>query len=332
MKKIACIVFCLVSFWSCQNKSVDSPTSDNVTQRGMYFWKTTFVLNDYERDFLRKHKINKLYVRMFDVDVDENNVPIPIATIRFIDSIPSGIEIIPVVYLTTKAVANMEHKSLYAEKILDRVYAMFSYNNLGTIFQELQYDCDWTKTTQNDFFELCKETKTRLYKTQKLCSTIRLHQLSQKKPPVDKGVLMLYNTGGLRNYNEENSILKLNDVKNYIKSYSLPLDFAYPTFGWSVLFRNGDFKGILHTTDFDSSCYKKIDEHWYQVEKTHETLEAKLFLGDEIRTEQPDFQTIQKVKSLINTTFNTSYSTTILYHLDSVHLTKYSYENIEEIF
>ena len=45
-----------------------------------------------------------------------------------------------------------------------------------------------------------------------LSTTIRLHQLSMKVPPVDYGVLMLYNTGHPMKFMERNPILDIRDV------------------------------------------------------------------------------------------------------------------------
>lgn len=339
MKKIACIVFCLLSFWSCQNKSTESSLYNNKDQRAMYYWKTTFVLNDYEKEFLTEHKINTLYVRLFDVALDSWNDDrlIPIATTRFIDSIPKYVRVVPVVFITNEAISTLTDTikiNEYAHKLFKRIDAMYHYNNLGASIPEIQLDCDWTNTTRNIFFDFCKAVKREISPYNiTLCSTIRLHQLSQECPPVDKGVLMLYNTGALRSYEEKNSILEFDDLKNYIRDYDLPLDFAYPTFGWGVRFKNKNYLGLLHKTDF-SEYYdlRKIDTNWYQVIYPIKTKEATLSEYEEIRVEQSEYQTIKAVRDLIGKRFDVSNSATILYHLDSANLTNYTYEQIESIF
>ena len=82
--------------------------NDLPENNAIYYWKTTFQLTEYERQFLRVHHIGKMYVRMFDVDYGEDKdgilKSIPIATTRFLDTIPAGVEVIPTVYITTEAI------------------------------------------------------------------------------------------------------------------------------------------------------------------------------------------------------------------------------------
>ena len=49
-------------------------TSDSLQGPGnaIYYWKTVFRLTEYDRQFLKKHHIRKIYLRMFDVDYGEN--------------------------------------------------------------------------------------------------------------------------------------------------------------------------------------------------------------------------------------------------------------------
>lgn len=306
----------------------------------MYYWKTTFNLNNYEQNFLKEHNIDKLYIRMFDVAIDETynyEYPIPIATIQFQSPIPKGIEIVPTVFITTEAIAKLNYYNdteTYAKKIVDRILAMVEYNELGEI-HEIQFDCDWTNSTEEKFFSLCKHAKTYLHDTFniQLSATIRLHQLSKKTPPVDKGILMLYNTGGVRAYNEENSILQHQDVANYIHEYKLPLDFALPTFNWGVCFKNKEFQYLLHKSEYsDTSKYRNTRENWYEVISAHSIEKHDLTKGDEIRFEQSDFSEIIKVRQLIEKSFSLENSTIILYHLDSANLSNYTYEEIEQLY
>ena len=89
---------------------------------------------------------------MFDVDRVENAdwelEVIPIATTLFQDTIPAGIEIVPTVYITTKAI---RHDSDFAELMYKRIYAMLMRHQIRNV-QEIQVDCDWTASTQDSFF------------------------------------------------------------------------------------------------------------------------------------------------------------------------------------
>lgn len=70
MKQIISIICLFAALISCrQNSSAPVPAVESTTlnNNGIYFWKTRFNLNDYELDFLRKHEISRIYVKMFDV-------------------------------------------------------------------------------------------------------------------------------------------------------------------------------------------------------------------------------------------------------------------------
>ena len=70
-------------------------------------------------------------------------------------------------------------------------------------------------------------------------------------PPVDYGVLMLYNTGDPRRYDERNPILDERDVQpyaQYLADYPLPLATAYPVYRWQ---RQVEGVRIEHTVDKD---------------------------------------------------------------------------------
>ena len=65
--------------------------------------------------------------------------------------------------------------------------------------KEIQIDCDWTASTQEAYFEFLHYLKEKAKDKQiQLSATIRLHQLSMTPPPVDRGILMMYNTGDVK--------------------------------------------------------------------------------------------------------------------------------------
>lgn len=300
-------------------QSVTTETEKQPAGNAIYYWRTTFSLNSDEKAFLRRHNINRLYLRMFDVAVEEDYAKtckeiVPIATTRFNDSIPSNIEIVPVVYITIDALRELanRNKQYFAQLIVDRMLAMCSYNECGTI-SELQLDCDWTSTTKSSYILLCEEAKKLLAeKNIKLSITIRLHQLEETPPPADRGVLMLYNTGALKNYNAKNSILHYDDVRPYMTSvirYPIPLDYAYPTFGWGVKFRNKKFVSIVSNPDAE-----------------------KVGNGETIRRERPSVKDILTIKELTANCLGKADRRNILYHLDSEQLKNYSEDEINKIF
>ncbi len=298
---------------SCNNgKPIKQPAEKHTS---IYHWKSTFELDAAELAFLQTHNIDRIYLKLFDVATEHNFLVgsadiIPIATTKCVSAVPKGVEIVPVVYITIDALRAMEGRETeFANLIVERSVAMCNYNKLGKI-HELQLDCDWTSTSKEVYEKLCGVVRTTLHeKNIDLSITVRLHQLRESAPPADRGVLMLYNTGQLKSPKTKNSILDIADAKPYLKStkYPIPLDYAYPAFGWGVKFQKDKFVAIV--TDEDTKV-----------------------LGDEyIRHERASASEILKVKALVEDKLGKPASGNILYHLDNAQLKNYTDNEIAQI-
>lgn len=216
--------------------------------RAIYYWNTTFDIDSVKLRFLGEHHITKLYVRYFDV-VPTDGGPMPNATIRFSgNQADHGREIIPVVFILPAALDC--DRGRLAAMILERVRQMNATHDIAPP-AELQIDCDWTASTRSAFYDfMAKLHQLTDADGIALSVTVRLHQLAQNPPPADRGVLMVYNTGDMRQLDKEKPILDPVDVAPYIrnlKNYPLPLASAYPIYRWELLFRNGRFVDILHS-------------------------------------------------------------------------------------
>lgn len=307
----------------------------------IYYWKTTFNPTESELNFLKEYDVKRLYVRFFDVALDnswlgEQLSVVPIATTVFIQSPPATMEIVPTVYITLDALRNIKgQEAEYAHKILTRIRAMATRHKISNI-NEVQFDCDWTGTTQESYFELCRIARDTLHvRGIGVSATIRLHQLRKDPPPVDRGVLMLYNTGALKNADTENSILNYSDIEFYLKNavYPLHLDFAYPTFSWGVWFRDNKFRAILHTINCsDRAYYQSQTKGIYKVIKDHYLGSQELLKGDIIRLENSHFVEILKTKCQVEKELARNNYSIILYHLDSANLSKYTPNEITYIY
>lgn len=348
MKKYYLIISLLISLTL---PSCDGPASlKSDKSNSIYYWRTTFSLSDSEKEFLREHDVKKIYMRFFDVDgaysAKNGEKVIPEATIRFNDTVPAGIEIVPTVYITISAMNAMQLKEdEYAEKIYKRINAICKRNKI--VFKEIQLDCDWTKGTRQPFFRLCEAMKQQLDSTQSLSSTIRLHQLTQSPPPVDKGVLMVYNTGNLMEMTSENSIFSRKDIEPYLRDnrlsrYPLALDVAYPAYGWSVVFYPGEdnfyFDRIMRRTDFSAySDLKKITSNLYEAASQINFSEDKdeydvVYKDYRIRVERPTAAELLEIKELIDKQLKNKKHNNILYHLDESQLSHYSDNEITKIY
>ena len=325
---------------------------DTSEHRSVYYWKTTFELGDKEKAFLDRHSIDRRYLRMFDVDsrddyaADMSKV-IPVATAQFKSAKPEGIEVVPTVFITLNALRRYEDREEeLAGLITKRVLNMCSYNDLGPI-SEIQFDCDWTETTRGMFDRLCAEAKRILHEKDILLSgTIRLHQVEQAEYPFDKGVLMVYNTGAIKDPETSNSIIANDDVKKYLgvkarvdkflsaRRNNCPIiDVAYPTFYWNVAFlSDGSFDGIIGEMDYESYPLERMMGGSYKAKDFFYIKESKCYIskGQTIRPEYSDYREIMKVKELVESTIGAAGSN-IIYHLDSRNLSKYSDNEIENI-
>ena len=213
----------------------------------VYYWHTDLRLDSAEKAFLNQYNIKKLYCRYFDVVMNDGaSEPSPNATITFSDTLPEGIEIIPTIYITEDCM-HKPYKDL-AKKIVDRILQMNETNDIKNV-REIQIDCDYTSKSRTTYYKFLEEIRHHLSTAYYLSTTIRLHQLSMPAPPVDYGVLMVYNTGDPRKWEERNPILDYRDVYPYLSrldKYPLPLATAYPVYQW---IRNIQNVRVEHTVE-----------------------------------------------------------------------------------
>ena len=216
--------------------------------QSVYYWRTDLHLDSTERTFLRTYHINKVYCRYFDVVMGDDG-PQPNATITFSDTLPADVGFVPTVYITEDCM-HKSHPGL-AEKVVRRICQMNETNDLGPV-TEIQIDCDYTARSRKVYYDFLKDIHHQLSIINcQLSTTIRLHQLSMPVPPVDYGVLMIYNTGDPGKFMERNPILDIRDVVPYLRwltDYQLPLAAAYPVYSWQ---REIHGVRIEHTVEAD---------------------------------------------------------------------------------
>ena len=317
--KLLLSLLAILLFMGCKkgtNMVTTDSANDSTARNSIYHWKTTFNLDSADVSFLKRHDVKRIYVRMFDVATEPNFLSegtdvVPIATTKFESPVPKDVEIVPVTYITLDALREMQNREAeFANIIIERLLAMANYNHCGKI-REVQFDCDWTGSTKGIFNKLCETAKDSLNAQGiALSATIRLHQMQETPPPLDRGVLMVYNTGALKHPESKNSILHMDDVKPYLKptTYALPLDYAYPTFGWGVLFESDIFVGIVSETSQPVNDLERI------------------------RRERPTSAEVLEVKAEVEKAFGAPARGNILYHLDASQLAHYSDSSITQIY
>lgn len=337
---------------ACAPRAVEPEAPYTPPQNAVYYWKTVFDLSGREMSFLREHDVKKIYLRLFDVTV--NPVPsnicertVPNASVKIGQDYMAGkltaympeVEIIPVVYITIEALKSMKYdEEILADNIVERVRRMCSYHDISGV-KELQIDCDWTLSTEESFFRLCGAVKSAVAERGlrwALSSTIRLHQLRRPVPPVDRGVLMIYNTGSFNNPDTQNSIISKDDVEPYmayLPHYTLPLDMAYPTYSWQLLFRERHFIGLLRNVcTGDTAAFSPGRGNTHIAKRDIYSGNIAIRKGDIVRTETSGFDNIAEVKQLVEDALGSKPHNNILYHLDSTNLSKYSDDEINHIY
>ena len=308
-------------------------------QRSFYYWKSGFRLTSAEREAVKQLDVKKLYVKFFDVDWSEQKQSAePVAKSIFHESPPQSISITPVVFITQEPLLKLDTTSL--NRLATNIAGLLSSitaNNKLILSQEIQLDCDWSAKTKGAYFHLLKKIKEQPFFQRKILSvTVRLHQLkflSQNGvPPVEKGLLMCYNMGNLRNAKTANSILEEDELKKYIshlQNYPLPLDIAVPIFDWYILFDGNLYKGLLRDFKPSATLAKKHRIHF----ERDTTIDGYSFRsGQWIRHEKSEAEVIKACAERISKKLKSKELTVILYHLDQGNLSNYHQNELESFY
>ena len=354
-----CFFLFIVSFFfSCSQHR-----TKNIT-RAYYFWRMNDVTAD-EKEFLKQHGIQKLYVHLMDVDWSEVQGAIPVidnelqltnSVLEKYNGYPE--ELVPVVFITNKTFERIDsfdipllakrlvRRCLPAYDAIDKDYEDRHYFNAykGAIKpNEIQFDCDWTIKTKGKYFSFLNEVKKLLPAEVQLSVTVRLHQFKNPDktgvPPVDRGILMVYNISDPKQYGNHNSIFESKNAKAYfssVKAYPLPLDIVLPAWSWCIIYRDKQFYQIeneLTEQDLMAGSFLKPEgNHFYSVLK--DTVYRDLFLrrGDEIKAETIDSNDLKEALTISKKAINTDSFTVSIFELSEKEFQRYSYETIDKIY
>ncbi|MCB9033462.1 MAG: hypothetical protein H6553_06475 [Chitinophagales bacterium] len=315
-------LFCLIS---CQN---------NHRQIDFYYWKQQYQIDSLEQETLHLLNTKTIYLHYFDV-VWHNGKAVPKYKVEIKEKV--NYAVVPTVYIENDAIANLSFEQIesLSKNMVQLIEKINQLNNIKA--KTIQIDCDWTVSTKAKYFKLL----TLLQENYKVTATIRLHQIKYKNttgvPPVKKAVLMLYNMGDVKNIDEYNSILNINTTKKYIayaKKYPIPLDYAFPIFSWTAIFRNNKLMAIknnLRKSDFKTNDLKALNNTLYQVQ-TSQFLAGFYFMkNDIIRFEHINKNDLKDLYLLTKKNCNYKKFDIVLYHLDSQSLKLLSNETIPTI-
>ncbi len=245
-RRLGGFLFCLLLL-SCTQKP-------QPIQPAVYHWETQLALTQTETTHLDSLHCRFLYVKFLDIAREDGAIR-PYALLEVLDSAGlAGRTIIPCVFITNNVFQDIPENQLdwLAQKTAQALTSVGGQFNPSR-FSEIQFDCDWTPATRVAFFSFLKKMRSRLPEHTRLSATIRLHQYKFPDqtgvPPVDRGMLMLYNTGDIDDPEAENSIFQPADAQKYIHgaaaTFPLPLDLALPLFSWALVYRDGSLWKII---------------------------------------------------------------------------------------
>ncbi len=312
----------------------------HTVERAMYYWKSAYTVTGFEQRKADSLQVQTTYIRFFDVDWDELTREVaPKALIRF-NQRPHG-KFIPAVFITNETFQHIDSSQTawLADKIGTLVKAILNKDSLP-MPGELQIDCDWSAGTKNRYFAVLRHLK-KAFPATELSATIRLYQTKYKDragiPPVDRGLLMCYNMGNLKNLQTVNSIIEPAELEKYtgnLGDYPLPLDVGLPIFDWKVWFRGGQYRGI--STELPDSClYSPVFvQDRNQFIAMYDTVigDYGLLKGDVLRYENSRLDDVLKVAKHVSSKLKNTRCRVSLYHMDSLLLRKYTANELETVF
>jgi hypothetical protein len=317
---------------------ISSCKSDLQNHSGFYYWNSQFTLSNKESQSLSTLRADKLYLHYFDVSKDKLTGKIhPESVLHFEnDSMPKA-EIIPVVYIDNEVLKNITDTNLTGN-IFRLVESISNYNKI--IYSEVQFDCDWTESTKDAYFDLLRKERVFFEKRVLLSTTIRLHQIKYADrtgvPPVDRGMLMYYNMGNVRNDSTGTSILNNEEGSKYLEKaedYPLPLDVAFPVYSWAVIFRNGKPIDLLHRFEMKDAIskheLKQISGNLFAVKESFPLQSVILLKNDLIKIEAVSPEELKKAASLVAGKLKPADRSIIFFDLNEKNISRISNDEME---
>ena len=303
-----------------------------------YYWKTVFRLSETEKEVLKDNKVQKLYIRYFDVGLHpQTKEPIPVSPIHFQEDI-TKFNIVPVVFIQNRVLlkSNIDIDDL-AEKTLYLVDQINIKNKI--ICSEIQIDCDWTLGSKENYLKFIERFKKLSHK--KLSATIRLHQVKYFKktkiPNVDSGVLMYYNMGTIAS-DGVNSIYNHEVAQKYLgslKKYPLHLDIALPIYSWAIHIRNQKVIGLrskLNVAELKKDeNFEQMNARFFKVKKSNYKNGFFYEEGDVLKIEAISAEDLKTMGEELSENAANTPKEIIFYDLDEFNLKNYEKNIFEQV-
>ncbi len=340
MKKILLLGMVSLFLFSCSKEH-----KVQKVERAFYYWKSGSI-DSGEQTALKFYNAKKLYVKYFEIDYSEamGNYPLDKTEVSNLDKSDfDSLSVVPTIFIKNEIFQYNKESDLYrlADNIVFLIdkYSKEKFEKM-TVADEIQIDCDWTKSTKDKYFTLLKNIKEISKKN--LSCTLRLYPYKYPEimgtPPVDRVTLMCYNLVKPLTNAAKNSILDLEELESYLnlkKEYPVPLDVALPIYSWTHWYQNNRFSGLLTLGSKEITAFAKpIKPMWYEVTKdTTLNYETYFRKGDQLKCEEINAKIIKEAIAIIKKSVVLENGCTItLFHLDEHILNQYSNEEIDGFF
>jgi len=324
----------LVLFTSCKK--------EYQVERSFYYWQND---SGYEIDFDKVKTLDakKIYFKIFEIDYSETvgNFPFsknrPSLGNRVVED---SLTIVPTIFIKNEIFQFNNEKDL--DKLADNIVFLTDkfLKESQISFNEIQIDCDWTKSTKDKYFYLLKQIKTKSKK--EISCTLRLYPYAYPDimgvPPVDKVTLMCYNLIKPLAEKSKNSILDTNELEKYLKNkkeYPLHTDIALPIFGWTQLYKNNRFAGLIDINEENIAEFaRKTDPMWYEITKdTVVNYDTYFRKGDQVKCETVTMDDLNRAVDLLKKHLKTNGKVTVtLFDLNSKTFINRKNEELEALY
>jgi hypothetical protein len=262
---------------------------------GIYYWKTSWKLNERAKAELLNSGTKQLFLRLFDIDYDFNRKQArPKGLLQLPDSLGIGkkLAVVPVVFIVERVFRQGVDVEDLAERISRTVSGISAGHPELSTATRWKIDCDWTPTSRDSYFAFL-EALQKQNPALTLSVTVRLHQYRERTkngiPPVPEGLLMCYNMEPVNEARTKNAIYREDLLRGYLKAppYPIPLDAGLPVFRWGAAFRDDRFLGIVDDPEGSADVLRKVAPGRFLV--LRDTTLATTFLraGDNIRHDGP---------------------------------------------
>ena len=326
--------FFMLLFSSCRH--------ENSHRVDFYYWKANVQAGDVERDYFNRLGSRRLYLRLFDIDINDGKA-IPLGKIkpfRANDTFAgfNHIEYVPVVFITNRTFEQFQDKEniqLLATQILTLISETSRYNKIGE-YKEIKIDCDWTAGTKNAYFSFLNAMSEQ--SEMDVTCTLRLHQIKDKAdtgiPPVKKGYLMCYATSEPTENMNRNSILDIALLKGYTKNindYPLQFDIALPLYSWGIIKNHlGEIRLMngLTADDLQPPAYKQTGENSFEVMEDCFLQGMYINSGFTIKIEEITPALLKEAKEYLDEKVKSGYDV-VYFHLSKGFLSRFSENDLK---